>query len=65
MDTRLMALLVCPVCKGALTRERDDAGHDELLCAADRLAFPIRDGIPVMLETQAQAFDVSAPSDPA
>ena len=64
MDTRLMELLVCPICKGPLTRERDP---DELHCAADRLAFPIRDGIPVMLEAEARSLDEpGAPAvDPA
>jgi uncharacterized protein YbaR (Trm112 family) len=56
MDTRLMDLLVCPICKGPLTHNH--ANH-ELNCAADRLAFPIRDGIPVMLESEARAFDES------
>jgi hypothetical protein len=54
MDTRLMALLVCPVCKGPLNH---DAQTHELVCAADRLAFPIRDGIPVMLENEARSLD--------
>ena len=57
MDTRLMALLVCPICKGPLTLERPDAESRELLCAADRLAFPIRDGIPVMLESEARPVE--------
>jgi len=61
MDTRLMALLVCPVCKGPLTH---DAPMHELVCAADRLAFPIRDGIPVMLENEARGID-DAMSQPA
>jgi len=61
MDTRLMALLVCPVCKGALSH---DAASHELVCAADRLAFPIRDGIPVMLENEARNLD-DALSQPA
>ncbi|MBA3590010.1 MAG: Trm112 family protein [Methylibium sp.] len=58
MDTRLMALLVCPICKGPLTHEH---GQHELHCAADRLAFPIRDGIPVMLEAEARALDDAPP----
>jgi hypothetical protein len=61
MDTRLMALLVCPVCKGPLSH---DAQLHELVCAADRLAFPIRDGIPVMLENEARSLDESM-SQPA
>lgn len=61
MDTRLMDLLVCPICKGPLSH---DAQAHELLCAADRLAFPIRDGIPVMLEGEARTLD-DASSQPA
>ena len=58
MDTRLMALLVCPICKGPLSHEH---GLQELQCAADRLAFPIRDGIAVMLESEARALDDAPP----
>lgn len=54
MDTRLIELLVCPICKGPLQRS-DDKQH--LVCPADRLGFPIRDGIPVMLENEAIALD--------
>lgn len=54
MDTRLIELLVCPVCKGPLHRP---PLADHLICRADRLAFPIRDGIPVMLENEALALD--------
>jgi uncharacterized protein YbaR (Trm112 family) len=58
LDNRLIDLLVCPVCKGRLAMLRDDANRPRALaCAADRLAFPIRDGIPVMLEGEAQAWD--------
>lgn len=58
MDHRLLDLLVCPVCKGPLELLRDDLLRPtELLCPADRLAFPIRDGIPVMLETEARSTD--------
>ena len=57
MDTRLLELMVCPVCKGPLTRP---PGTDELQCPADHLAFPIRDGIPVMLEAQARSLDEAA-----
>ncbi|MFY9479896.1 MAG: Trm112 family protein [Aquabacterium sp.] len=59
MDTRLIELLVCPVCKGPL--QRGDDGQ-ALVCPADRLAFPIRDGIPVMLENEAVSLDQGAPS---
>lgn len=50
MDTRLIDLLVCPVCKGPLQRPLQT---NFLICHADRLGFPIRDGIPVMLENEA------------
>ena len=57
IDHRLIELLVCPVCKGPLTLERNaDAQPAELVCPADRLAFPIRDGIPVMLESEARTL---------
>lgn len=49
MDKHLLDILVCPLCKGALVKK-----EDELICRFDRLAFPIRDGIPVMLETEAR-----------
>jgi len=62
MDTRLIELLVCPVCKGPLHRSAD--GH-ALNCNADRLAFPIRDGIPVMLESEALALEPEPEFDPA
>jgi uncharacterized protein len=55
MDHRLIEMLVCPLCKGPLQLRRDEAARPiELVCPADRLAFPIRDGIPVMLDTQAR-----------
>lgn len=53
MDHRLLELLVCPICKGPLNYRRDTA---ELVCAPDRLAFPIRDGIAVMLESEARSL---------
>ncbi len=51
VDSKLLSILVCPVCKGDLDY-RPDA--DELVCAADRLAYPIRDDIPVMLQSEAR-----------
>ncbi len=51
LDKKLLAILVCPLCKGPL---RYEAEKKELLCRADALAFPIRDGIPVMLEEEAR-----------
>jgi uncharacterized protein len=61
MDTRLLELLVCPICKGPLEHRRPPQHErQELVCNADRLAFPVRDGIPVMLESEARAIDDSA-----
>jgi uncharacterized protein len=58
IDHRLIELLVCPLCKGKLVMLRDaEQRPTALACHADRLAFPIRDGIPVMLEGQAQPYD--------
>lgn len=53
MDSRLFEILVCPLCKGPLLHDR---AAQELICKPDRLAFPIRDGIPVMLEPQARVL---------
>jgi uncharacterized protein len=58
LDHRLIDLLVCPICKGPLQMQRDADGQPKALaCAADRLAFPIHDGMPVMLESEAQPLD--------
>ncbi|AVY94814.1 Trm112 family protein [Microvirgula curvata] len=51
MDAKLLEILVCPVCKGPLVLRKD---AQELVCKGDRLAFPIRDDIPVMLESDAR-----------
>ena len=51
VDAKLLEILVCPLCKGPLLY-RKDAG--ELVCRADRLGYPVRDGIPVMLEDEAR-----------
>jgi len=51
MDARLLEILVCPLCKGPLDYLKDE---QELVCKADRLAYPIRDGIPVMLDEEAR-----------
>ena len=51
MDPKLLEILVCPLCKGPLLHR---ASADELICKADRLGFPVRDGIPVMLEEDAR-----------
>ena len=51
MDPKLLEMLVCPVTKGPLVYDRE---RSELLSRAARLAYPIRDGIPVMLEEEAR-----------
>lgn len=51
MDNKLLEILVCPLCKGPLVYRKDAL---ELICRADRLAYPIRDDIPVMLEEEAR-----------
>ncbi|MEO1767110.1 Trm112 family protein [Thiobacter aerophilum] len=53
MDLKLLEILVCPLCKGPLVYRRQ---AQELVCRADRLAFPIRDDIPVMLEEEARSL---------
>jgi len=51
MDKKLLDILVCPLCKGPLIYKKDE---QELICKGDRLAYPIRDDIPVMLEQEAR-----------
>jgi len=51
VDKKLLDILVCPLCKGPLVYDQVRA---ELACRADRLAYPIRDDIPVMLEDEAR-----------
>ncbi|HQZ88014.1 MAG TPA: Trm112 family protein [Gammaproteobacteria bacterium] len=51
MDKKLLDILVCPICKGKLVYKKD---QKELICKFDRLAYPIRDEIPIMLETDAR-----------
>lgn len=51
MDSKLLEILVCPVTKGALIYDKE---RQELISRQARLAFPIRDGIPVMLEDEAR-----------
>lgn len=58
MDARLLDILACPVCKGPLYHARAEA---LLVCRADRLAFPIREGIPVMLEEEARVLAAGDP----
>ena len=56
MDSRLLDLLVCPVTKGPLEYDRE---RQELISRSAGLAYPIRDGIPVMLESEARKLDAS------
>jgi uncharacterized protein YbaR (Trm112 family) len=58
MDSKLLDILACPLCKGPLQFARSE---QLLVCRADRLGFPIRDGIPVMLEEDAKQLE---PTDP-
>jgi len=51
VDPKLLEILVCPICKGPLLYRR---AANELVCKADRLGFPVKDGIPVMLEEDAR-----------
>ena len=51
MDAKLLDILVCPLCKGPLVYRKEQG---ELICKPDRLAYPIKDGIPVMLEDEAR-----------
>jgi uncharacterized protein len=53
MDTKLLELLVCPVTKGPLTLDRE---KNELQSRSARLAYPIRDGIPILLENEARTL---------
>lgn len=53
MDTKLLEILVCPLCKGPLFFDKQ---KQELICKADRLAYRILDGIPRMLESEARSL---------
>jgi uncharacterized protein YbaR (Trm112 family) len=56
MDPKLLEILVCPVTKGPLTYDRQKC---ELISKSARLAYPVRDGIPVMLEEEARRLEPS------
>ncbi len=58
MDARLLEILACPVCKGALLYRRE---QQMLVCRLDRLAYPIRDDEPVMLEEEARQHTADDP----
>ncbi|ASP39980.1 tetraacyldisaccharide 4'-kinase [Bacterioplanes sanyensis] len=51
MDKQLLSMLVCPICKGKLKYAKDT---QELICTFDGLGYPIRDGVPVMLDSEAR-----------
>ena len=55
MDKNLLAILACPLCKGELKFDKE---RQELVCKRDGLAFPVRDNIPVMLETEARTLTI-------
>ncbi|MFB9134452.1 Trm112 family protein [Vibrio sp. AK197] len=55
MDHRLLEIVACPVCKGKLTF---DKVNQELICKLDRLAYPIKEGIPVLLEFEARTMSI-------
>lgn len=54
MDSKLLDILVCPICKGPLNYNKQ---AQELICMADKLAYPVRDDIPVMLEEEARQLE--------
>jgi uncharacterized protein YbaR (Trm112 family) len=58
MEHRLLDILAGPICKGPLVHHRE---QQVLVCRADRLAFPIKDGIPVMLEEEAKLLAADDP----
>lgn len=58
MDSKLLDLLVCPICKGPLLWVRES---QELVCRPDRLAYPVREDVPVMLEDEARALAADDP----
>ena len=55
IDPKLLEILACPICKSPLHYQKE---AQELICRADRLAFPIRDSIPVMLEEEARRLSL-------
>ncbi len=60
MDKRLLELLVCPICKGPL-RSAGSGAALELVCRADRLAYPVREEIPLMLPEEARVLNADDP----
>ena len=60
MDKRLLDLLVCPICKGPL-RSTGTGNTQELVCRPDRLAYAVREGIPLMLPEEARTLSADDP----
>lgn len=58
LEKRLLEILACPLCKGPLLHQ---PVAQVLVCRADRLAFPVRDGVPVMLESEARVLNSDDP----
>lgn len=58
-DRKLLDILACPACKGALKYKISEQGEESLICNFDRLAYPIDEGIPVLIEAEAKPL----PSD--
>ena len=58
MDTRLLDIIACPLCKGPVVHQREEA---VLVCRIDRLAYPVRDGVPIMLVEEAKALAADDP----
>jgi uncharacterized protein YbaR (Trm112 family) len=58
MDARLLDILACPVCKGTLLYRRE---QQVLVCRLDRLAYPVRDEVPIMLEEEARQLTADDP----
>ncbi|QAU35346.1 Trm112 family protein [Janthinobacterium sp. 17J80-10] len=61
MDARLLDILVCPICKGPLVFDKK---AQELICNPDKLAYPIRDGIPIMWADEARNLNAKPESAP-
>ena len=53
MDKKLLEIIACPVCKGPLEYDKE---NQELLCKPENLAYPVREGIPVLLESEARSL---------
>ena len=60
LDNKLLDIMACPICQSRLIYKRE---QQELICKADRLAFPIHDGIPVMLEDEARRINLEEYDD--